>query len=50
MKTIFDGFKLNGVYYYFLSGKYYADDITVRRVISGEEYKDALMSKMIEGA
>jgi hypothetical protein len=50
METIFDGFKLDGVYYYFLKGKYYADDVTVRRVISSKEYRDALMCKLIEGA
>ena len=48
--TIFDGFTLDGVDYYFYKGKYYADDVTVRIVISEKEYKDALMSKLIKGA
>ena len=49
MKTIFDGFDLDGISYYFSNGKYYADDMTIRRVISSKEYRDALMCKLIEG-
>jgi hypothetical protein len=48
-KTIFDGFDLDGISYYFFKGKYYADNMTIRTVISSEEYRDALMSKMIKG-
>ena len=50
METIFDGFDLDGISYYFSNGKYYADDMTIRRVISSKEYRDALMCKLIEGA
>ena len=49
-KTIFDGFDLDGISYYFFKGKYYADDMTIRTVISSKEYRDALMCKLIEGA
>ena len=48
--TIFDGFDLDGISYYYSRGKYYADDMTIRRVISNKEYRDALMSKLIKGA
>lgn len=47
--TIFDEFELDGTSYYFSRGKYYADDMTIRRVISNKEYRDALMSKLIKG-
>jgi len=50
MKTIFDEFDLYGISYYFFKGKYYADDMTIRVVISSEEYRDALMSKLIKEA
>jgi lysozyme family protein len=49
-KTIFDGFNLDGISYYYSRGKYYADNMTVREVISEKEYKDALMSKLIKGS
>jgi hypothetical protein len=47
--TIFDGFDLDGISYYFFKGKYYADDMTIRVVISNQEYRDALMSKLSKG-
>jgi hypothetical protein len=49
METIFDGFDLDGISYYFSNGKYYADDMTIRRVISSKEYRDTLMCKLIKG-
>ena len=49
-KTIFEGFDLDGISYYYFRGKYYADDMTIRQVISEKEYRDALMSKLIKGA
>lgn len=49
-KTIFEGFDLDGISYYYSRGKYYADNMTIRQVISEKEYRDALMSKLIKGA
>ena len=48
-KTIFEGFDLDGISYYYFRGKYYIDNMTIRQVISEKEYRDALMSKMIKG-
>ena len=48
-KTIFDGFNLDGISYYFFRGKYYADDMTIREVISEKEYRDALYCKLSKG-
>lgn len=44
-KTIFEGFTLDGIEYYFFKGNYYADNMTIREVISEKEYRDALISK-----
>ena len=49
-KTIFEGFDLDGISYYYFRGKYYIDNMTIRQVISEKEYRDALMSKLIKGA
>ena len=48
-KTVFENFDLDGISYYYFNGNYYADDMTIREVISEKEYKDALMSKLIKG-
>ena len=48
-KIIFEFFTLDGIEYYFFEGKYYADNMTIREVISEKEYRDALMSKLIKG-
>ena len=49
MKTIFDGFELDGISYYRSKDKYYADDMTICKVITYEEYKYALTDKFIKG-
>lgn len=48
-KTVLEGFTLDGIDYYFFKGGYYADNMTIREVISEKEYKNALMSKLIKG-
>ena len=47
--TIFDGFDLNGVAYYFENGKYYMDNMTIRQVITDAQYRKALTDKLIKG-
>ena len=46
----FYGFELDGISYYYFNGEYYADDMTIRVVISSEEYRYALMSRLIKEA
>jgi len=47
--TIFDGFDLDGISYYFENGKYYMDNMTIRQVITNEQYRRALTDKLIKG-
>jgi hypothetical protein len=47
-RTIFDGFTLDGIDYYRYKGKYYADNMTIRKVISIDEYRSAMLSHLIQ--
>ena len=42
-------FDLDGISYYYFNGEYYADNMTIREVISRKEYTNALMSKLSKG-
>ena len=40
-------FSLNGIDYYFLKGKYYADNMTIRKEITSKEYKSKMTDFLI---
>lgn len=44
---MFNNFSLDGIDYYFFKGKYYADNMTVRREISLKEYKSKMTDFLI---
>lgn len=48
-KTIFDGFFLDGVHYYFSNGKYYAENGVILETLTEKEYRDALYAKLSKG-
>ena len=45
--TMFEYFSVNGIDYYRLNGKYYADNFTIREVITFNQYKNAMMDYLI---
>ena len=47
--TIFDRFELDGISYYFENGKYYMDNMTIRQVITNNQFRQALTEKLIRG-
>jgi len=45
--AMFESFSVNGIDYYRLEGKYYADNFTIREVITFNQYKNAMMDYLI---